>query len=131
MAKMVTIKKNGKTKLVSYAAFCTLFKDAGWVVEGEKNSPSQPVVEDKVEKADDVVETDVVEDENTVEAEVSEVNEDEVADEEWDEAIAETEVEKPLSEMNREELVAKAESLGIDVGNKNNDQLRKAIKKVM
>lgn len=129
MAKMVTIKKNGKTKLVSYAAYCTLFKDAGWVVEGEDNSPSQPVVEDKVEKADDVVETDVVEDENTVEAEVSE--EDEVADEEWDEAIAETEVEKPLSEMNREELISKAESLGVEVGNKNNDQLRKAIKKVM
>ena len=128
MAKIVTMKKNGKTKSVSYAAYCNFFKDAGWVVEGEK-SPSQPVaVEEEVEAvAEETVEAET---ETTVETEENE-GEDEVADEEWDEAIAETEVEKPLSEMNREELVAKAESLGIKVGNKNNDQIRKAIKEAM
>lgn len=129
MAKIVTIEKNGKTKSVSYAAYCNFFKDAGWVVEGEK-SPSQPVVEKKGKKAKEEVKTDVVETENTVEAEVND-EEDEIADEEWDEAIAETEVEKPLSEMNREELVEKAKSLGIDVSNKNNNQIRKAIKEAM
>ena len=129
MAKIVTIEKNGKTKSVSYAAYCNFFKDAGWVVEGEK-SPSQPVTEKKSKKAEKQVETVVEETESAVEADVND-EEDEIADEEWDEAIAETEVEKPISEMNREELVAKAESLGVKIGNKSNEQLRKAIKEAM
>ena len=128
MAKIVTIEKNGKTKSVSYAAYCNFFKDAGWVVEGEDNSPSQPVVKEVESVVEDAGEAET---ENTVEAEQNEVVDEEIADEEWEEAIAETEVEKPLSEMNREELVAKAESLGIEIGNKNNNQLRKAIKEVM
>lgn len=129
MAKIVTIEKNGKTKSVSYAAYCNFFKDAGWVVEGEK-SPSQPVAEKKGKKTNNEVEANVGETENTVEAETNN-EEDEIADEEWDEAIAETEVEKPISEMNREELIEKAKSLGIDVSNKNNNQIRKAIKEAM
>ena len=128
MSKFVTIKKNGKSKSVSYPVYCNYFQNAGWRVVGE-DTPTPSVVENEVvENKTDEAENEVSE--NTTDVEENEVD-DEVADEEWDEVIAEEEVEKPISEMNREELVAKAESLGIEVGNKNNNQLRKAIKEKM
>lgn len=124
MANMVTIVKGKTSKVVSFPAYLNFFKDAGWFVRGEDELPL-PVSED--EQVADEVETDIAVDEVADNDNVD----DEVADEEWDEVIAEEEVEKPLSEMNREELVAKAQSLGIDVDKKNNKQLREAIKAVM
>ena len=56
---------------------------------------------------------------------------DEISDSEWDEVIDE-EPEKPLSEMNREELTEKAESLGINIsGLTKNAQIREKIKSCM
>ena len=127
MSKFVTIEKNGKSKSVSYPVYCNYFQNAGWRVVGE-DTPTPSVVENEVaENKADEAENEVTENATDVEDEVD----DEIADEEWDEVIAEEEVEKPISEMNRDELISKAESLGIDVANKNNNQLRKAIKEKM
>ena len=127
MSKFVTIAKSGKTKSVSYASYRNFFKDSGWSIVGDVDSPTTPIQE-KV--AVEVVEQPVVE--TTSDEVESDVNdeEDEIADEEWEEAIAEEEVEKPLSEMNRQELIAKAQSLGVPVKG-NNSQLREAIKNAM
>lgn len=127
MGAFIKIQKNDSVKTVSEAAYKNYFKDFGWVVaEGDEPSVA-PTETEVVEEAPAEVTEEAVE---TVEAETNEV-EDEVADEEWEEAIAEEDVEKPLSEMNREELIAKAESLEIDTDGKNNSQLRKAIKEKM
>ena len=131
MSKFVTIVKNGKTKSVSHSIYRNYFENAGWRVVGEENTPTPSVAEEVVENEVNETENEVNENATDVEENETETDEDEVADEEWDEAIAEEEVEKPISEMNRDELVAKAESLGIEVGNRNNNQLRKAIKEKM
>lgn len=122
---MITISKNGKTKTVSTAVYNSVFKDSGWSVVGEQ-SPTSSVSQKKAEVVETIEEvSEVVEDnnENTVE--------DEIPDEVWDEAVAEEEVEKPISEMNHVELVAKAETLGIVTKGMNNKQLRDAIKEKM
>ena len=119
---MLTITKNGKTKKVSESVFKAVFKDSGWSVVGEQ-SPTSAVSEEHVEAVETVEE--VVEENN------DENVEDEIPDEEWDEAVAEEDVEKPISEMNRDELTAKAKSLGINANGMNNNQLRKAIKEKM
>lgn len=126
---MLTITKNGKTKVVSESVFKSVFKDSGWSVVGEQ-SPTPVISDEQVgsneEDVNEVVENN--EDENVED----ENNEDEIPDEVWDEAVAEEEVEKPLSDMSHDELVKKAKSLGIakaeDMINK---QLREAIKKKM
>ena len=122
---MLTITKNGKTKTVSESVYATVFKDSGWMVVGE-NSPTSVIQKEQVEEnTEEEIVNEVVEnneDENI---------EDEIPDEAWDEAVAEEEVEKPLSEMNREEIVAKAKSLGINADGMTNKQLREAIKKKM
>ena len=116
---MVTISKNGKTKTVSEPVYNSIFKDAGWKIVGEKSSTSS--VKEKVEVEQEVVETNV--EENQVE--------DEIPDEVWDEVQAEEDVEKPISEMSHNELVEKAEGLGIQTKGMNNKQLRDAIKEKM
>lgn len=123
---MVTIVKNGKTKTVSEPAYNSIFKDAGWKKVGEKSSTSS-VKEEKVEVVN------VAEVEAEVEENQADENdaEDEIPDEVWDEVQAEEEVEKPISEMNHNELVEKAESLGIQTKGMNNKQLRDAIKEKM
>jgi len=123
---LVTIKKNDLKKVVSFSAFRNFFKDSGWEIVGEEKSPTSHIEE---EVKEEVIEP--VEEENTSDEVVEDTEDDEVADEEWDEAIAEEEVEKPLSEMNHDELVLKAESLGLNASGKNNSQLRKMIKEVM
>lgn len=115
---MVTISKNGKTKTVSEPAYNSIFKDAGWKIVGEKSSTSS--VKKKVEVKQEVVE-----------AKVEENQEDEIPDEVWDEVQAEEDVEKPISEMNHDELVIKAKELKIDAKGLNNKQLREAIKAKM
>ena len=125
---LVTIAKNNMQKVVSFTAFRNFFKDSGWEIVGEEKSPTSHI---KEEVKEEVIEP--VEEENTSDevVEDTEASDDEIPDEEWDEAIAEEDVEKPLSEMNHDELVAKAESLGLTASGKNNSQLRKMIKEVM
>lgn len=122
---MVTISKNGKTKTVSENVYKSVFRDNGWAVVGEK-SPT-PAVSGKQKK--ETVKEEVVE--SVVESNENENVEDEIPDEVWDEAVAEEDVEKPISEMSHNELVDKAESLGIQTKGMNNKQLRDAIKDKM
>lgn len=117
---MVNIVKGGITKKVSQSAFDDYFKPQGWEIAGEVKSSPIPVK--KAEK---------VKPEKVEEVKVEENSDEEVSDEDWDEAIDELvdeEVEKPISEMNKNELIAKAESLGIDTTGLSNKQLREAIK---
>lgn len=127
MSALIKIQKNNAVKTVSMAAYKNYYEDFGWgIVEGKEPSTS-PISE--VEEVKEEVTAEV--EENTVETEETNSNEEEVADEEWDEAIAEEEVEKPISEMNREELIAKAETLGLSVRNESNKKIREMIKEVM
>lgn len=98
---MITIRKGKMTKEVPASAFANYYQNSGWVADDE------PVKKKVVEN-------------------ISEP--DEVSDEDWDSVM---EDEKPVSEMNREELIAKAKSLGISVGNMNNRQLKDAIRNMM
>ena len=120
---MIKITKNGKTLEVTKGAFENTFKDQGWViangnsntgVEAEESSTSQNM---EPETADDLEELDDTEDETS-------------SEEEWDEVLADEEAEKPISEMSKSELVAKAESLGIDLSGQkyNTTQLRDMIR---
>lgn len=132
---MLKITKNGKTLDVTKGAFENTFKDQGWViangisdngVEAEMSSTFQDN-EPEAETEDDIPVDDVDE------------SEDETSDEEWDdvedvEDVEDDEVEKPISEMSKSELVQKAESLGIDLGgqrytsNQIRDMIREATK---
>lgn len=109
---MVKIAKGNLVNTVPKSAFDNFFKSQGWeMVEGDY-TPSIPIVEEK---------------------EVEEVAEEqEENSDEWDEVMDELkddEVEKPLSDMNKEELISKANSLGMDItGLNTNKQLREAIK---
>lgn len=103
----VEIKKGNKIVSTTEAAYSNFFKSNGWKLV--KNlQPKLAKNETKEEEP--------------------------VADNEWDEVIEEeaNEIQKPLSEMNRNELIELANSLGVDVSNLNkNAQLREAIKAVM
>lgn len=128
---MLKITKNGKTLEVTKGAFENTFKDQGWViangisntgVEAEMSSTSQNN-EPEGETEDDIPVDDVDE------------SEDETSDEEWDDVDEEDdEVEKPISEMSKNELIQKAESLGIDLSgqkytsNQIRDMIREATK---
>ena len=109
---MVKIAKGNLVNTVPKSAFDNFFKSQGWeMVEGDY-APSIPIVEEK--EVEEVVE------------------EQEENSDEWDEVMDELkddEVEKPLSDMNKEELISKANSLGMDItGLNTNKQLREAIK---
>ena len=110
---MVRIAKGNLVNTVPKSSFDNFFKSQGWVIVEGDYTPSIPIVEEKVEE------------------EVKEQVE-ENSDDEWDEVIDELkdeDVEKPLSDMNKEELIAKANSLGMDItGLNTNKQLREAIK---
>lgn len=116
---MVRIAKGNLIATVTNSAFDNFFKSQGWdIVEGDY-TPPVPVEEEKVI-------------EQAVENSDGEINDEEINDDEWDEALDELnyeDVEKPLSEMNKVELLEKAKSLKIDVSDLNtNKQLREAIK---
>lgn len=101
----IEITKNGKKVEVSKTAFDNFFKNHGWV---ECKNSAQPVSNKK------------------------EVNKVEEIEEDWGEIESDEDIEKPLSEMNRNELLALAEKLGVDVsGLSKNSQLRDAIKAAM
>ena len=104
---MVTIKKTlgGREKQlqVSRSAFKNFYQNAGWVLTNNATASKQAAAFDEAESID----------------------------EGWDEVLEEEEVTKPLSEMTREELVAKATALGIDTTNASTKQLRAMIKAAM
>jgi len=112
---MVKIAKDGVINIVPMSAFNNYFKSFGWEIVGENYTPPIPVIEEKPAELVDKVE--------------------EAEQDEWDEVLDELkdeEVEKPLSEMNKEELLAKAQSMGIDISKANtNKQLREVIKSYM
>lgn len=118
---MVEVTRNGIVKNVTKSAFEDYLKPQGWELVGEVKSSPAPKKE-KVGKEPEKVEEVNVENTNSDE---------EINDEDWDEAIDEMvdeEIEKPISEMNKEELIAKAKSLGIETTGLSNKQLREAIK---
>lgn len=99
------IKGKKKKTNVAKSAYDNYFKNAGWHIDGS--------VEDL-----------------SFSDEVEESSYDENPEEDWD-SVDET-VEKPLSEMNRAELLEKAESMGLDVSDcTNNKQMREKIKSNM
>lgn len=117
---MITITKNGKTTKVTKAAFENFYKGAGWV-EKDSDVISVEIDNKRVEKVKEVRQQEIVEDLDS--------DEEDNSDEDWEAAMQEDDVEKPLSEMNNHELKEKAESMGIDVsGLKSNKELREAIR---
>lgn len=115
---MIRIVKGNLVNTVSKSAFDNYFKSQGWDIVKGDNIPPIPVLEEEVEEPVEAVET---------EAEVIEDDSDE-----WNDVLEELqdeEIEKPLSEMNKKELMEKAQSLGVNVkGLETNKQLREAIK---
>lgn len=108
----VKISKNGMVKEVSVSTFENFFKNSGWEIAGNKKPATSQ--SKKVEKV--------------VEEPVENNNEDE-----WDEVLEEDEeIEKPLSEMNKKELMEYAEKNGISLaGLSTNSQFRQAIQDYM
>lgn len=114
---MVELTKDGKIIKVPASSYKNFFKSQGWVITDgvEKQSTPTPVTAKK--KVEPIVEEEI------------EVDVDDSSDEDWDEVLADEDVEKPLSEMNKKELLDKAASLGMDVSDQlTNKQLREAIK---
>lgn len=113
---MIKIIRDGVVNVVPKSSFDNFFKPQGWkLAEGEEISPSVT----NSEPINEEVETSQVDSES------------EVSDDEWDDVLDELvdeEVEKPISEMNKKELTAKAKKLGINPANLTNKQLREAIK---
>ena len=104
---MIKIVRGNLVNYVSKSSFDNYFKSQGWEIAGGNEPPVSPKVEN-----------------NVIEEEVEEDDWDDVLDEFKDE-----EVEKPISEMNKQELIAKAKSLDIDVSDDlTNKQLRELIK---
>lgn len=114
---MVKITKGGKITDVPMSAFVNYFKAFGWEIVGEGYTPPIPVKEEKQKKVEKAEENDQDD------------------QDEWDDVLDELqddEAEKPISEMNRAELIEKAKSMKIDVSKLNtNKQLREAIKSCM
>ena len=127
---MLKITKNGKTLEVTKGAFENTFKDQGWVIaNGDSNTGVEAEMSSTFQDNEPEAET---EDDIPVDDE----SEDETSDEEWDDVEDEEddEVEKPISEMSKNELIQKAESLGIDLSgqkytsNQIRDMIREATK---
>lgn len=104
----IKISKNGMEKEVSVSAFENFFKNSGWeIAGGKKPATSQSKKEEKV-----------------VEEPVNNNS-----DDEWDEVLEEDdEIEKPLSEMTKKELMEYADKNNISlVGLNTVTQFRQAI----
>lgn len=102
---MVKIVKGSKTLKVTKSAFDNYYANSGWRLETASAENAE------IEKAE-------------------ELNSDDNSADEWEGYEEEAEeIEKPLSEMNREELTAKAVEMGLDISSVNsNKQLRELIK---
>ena len=105
---MINIKKGSKKLRVPSSAYENYYKGFGWKLDdGVENKKYVSQVESQVE---DFAQT-------------------EDDEEDWDSVVEEDEdVEKPLSEMNHNELKKKAASLGINTAGLNSKQLREKIK---
>lgn len=117
----VKIKKGEKVLTVPKTSFLNFFADQGW--EEVKSSSHSGK-----EKKNEEVKEEELKDES-VEEETEETTE-EVKDE-WDEAMEEDEadIEKPISEMTKDELIAYADQNGIDIsGLTKTSQIKEAIK---
>jgi hypothetical protein len=110
---MVKIVKDNKVLTVTKSAFKNFYENAGWSVLS--GTPSVDV------KAEEVANTNSMNTEDSTD--------------EWDgyeEEAEQEEIEKPLSEMNREELTEKALAMGLDISKvTSNKQLRELIKSHM
>lgn len=125
---MVTVTKGSRTLVVPVGAYKTTYAPAGWVLQGEVevSAPEKPVEEKKAEepKAEKPVEKPEPETEDEDEAE------DEAEDEDVEYVDPEELLEKPLEELDFEELKILAEYLEIDTkGMTTSKALRSAIKK--
>lgn len=109
----VKISKNGMEKEVSVSAFENFFKNSGWEIAGDKKpATSQSKKEEKEEVVEEPVENN--------------------SDDEWDEVLEDEEIEKPISEMNKRELLDYAERNGISLAGLNTvNQFRQAIQDYM
>lgn len=109
----VKISKNGMEKEVSVSAFENFFKNSGWEIAGDKKpATSQSKKEEKKEVVEEPVENN--------------------SDDEWDEVLEDEEIEKPISEMNKRELLDYAEKNGISLAGLNTvNQFRQAIQDYM
>lgn len=101
-------------KEVSVSAFENFFKNSGWEIAGDKKPATSQSKKEEVK-----VEEPVEEDNNS--------------EDEWAEAMEEDEdIEKPLSEMNKKELMEYAEKNGISLAGLNTvAQYRQAIQDFM
>lgn len=110
---IVRITKNDKILRVSESSFKNYYKDFGWsVILTEPAKEDNKIIEEKEEE--------------TIESQYNEVVNS--SDEDWD--SIDEEIDRPLSEMNKEELKALAERKGIDVSNINKvGQLRSILAK--
>lgn len=119
---MVKIEKNGKRMEVSSAAFHGFYEDAGWMLvsdyvpDGIPTSDTEKLVDSFPEDPDEDSDGDS-------------------DDDDWEEVLVDNEpempegVEKPISQMNHDELMQKAERLGLDVSdNPSNAKLRERIR---
>ena len=116
----VEIQRGNDKKTVSFSSFENFFKSAGWKVAGEIPATSAPVKKElKKEKKH---------------AEVEKKVEEPVVDE-WEailNAEAEEGIEKPISEMNKKELVKYAKEHNISLeGLTTVNQFRNAIQEKM
>lgn len=109
----VKISKNGMEKEVSVSAFENFFKNSGWEIAGGKKPANSQSKKEKVEEK--------------VEEPVENNN-----DDEWDEVLEEEEIEKPISEMSKKELIEYAEKNGISLAGLNTTaQFKQAIQDYM
>ena len=131
----IEIFKDGEKRTVSRSAFENFFKDTGWKAGENPASYSNQDAQGESKE------------QNTIKTMDSEINdqiehpadsESNSTDEEWDELLAEEEfeedeeVEKPISEMNREELIAYADIHDISLaGLTKVSQFRSAIREAM
>lgn len=130
---LIEIVKGNKKQLVSKGSFENFFKDNGWKVAGKipASSDSQKA-QNKLEKEDAIKTT--VSEENP-EIEPSTDSNESSTDDEWDEVLQEEsdeEVEKPISEMTRNELIEYANKNDISLAGLNKtNQFREAIREAM
>ena len=119
---MIKIRKGSKTLLIPAGAYDTIYAPAGW--EKEDNTAKAVEEPQKVEETPEPLEDDSEEVEETSEEELDEEGEDvEYVD-------PEELNEKPLEELDFEELKILAEYLGVNIkGLKSKKEVREAIKK--
>lgn len=107
---MLKIYKDGKSLIVTNGSFHNQYRHVGWTTT-EELSTEETIVEEMVEESELMLES-------------------ESEESEWDEQEAVDELEeKPLSEMNRDELIAFATLKNVNIeGLAKNVQIRDAIK---